>query len=192
MFMTRRAVVLSSLVLAAASTLSARASVRNVPVSPVDCLAMPCGPDPVVLLGSKISGISASIDKGSFESASAGLEELFSGSDEKRQESNDAPVYAENWSAAPRLSAGPREQKGAFISNTGVPAPLFLAADCGDKDGCKSETGKIVEDATKAIRDAADRLGNRLRDRNDEKLREGTQRQRDAEKRQKEKPRPNA
>lgn len=96
---------------------------------------------------------------------------------------NDAVVFA---GAAPRPTGvlqGPVavREKAVVTARAGVPQIRLVA--CGDgKEGCRSETGKLVEDAVKPVTDAIDRLGDRLRDRNDDKLREGTQRQKDAEK----------
>lgn len=141
--------------------------------------------------GHAAAGITAELGKGNTLKASEGLDGLFSGSAVKGSGSSAGTVYAGAGNASPGLARGIVTLGAArtpFASRKrGVPAPIFRNVECGDKDGCKSETGKVVEDATKPIRDAIDNLGDRLRDRNDEKLREGTQRQRDAEKEQKEK-----
>lgn len=208
---TRRTAVLSFVFLAAASAASASEAYRPLPYPPFPCdkydldcpkpkpprnpcFRLPCEPGPIVPLDSvsgKAAEITAAIGDGKLTTASEALDGLFSGSGAKsggKSSEAGSAVYAGDFLAAPRLppSAGVKaraEPRGE------VPAPRspFWRVQCGTKEGCQSETGKFVEDATKPIWDAVDKIGDKLRDRNDDKLREGTQRQKDAEREHKEK-----
>lgn len=139
---------------------------------------------PVAGLGEQVMRIESSLGAGDFSAASQGLDGLYSGS---LMAGGDAgAVSAGEW-APPHKIALKGSGGVTAPSRMGELPPLYLPIECGDgKSGCQSAPGKIIDDATKPLQDAIDRLGDRLRDRNDEKLREGTQRQRDAEKAQKE------
>lgn len=209
---SRRTAVLSFILFVAASASSAQTSAAvylpkphppiddrfGIPKPPVDCRLQPCDPGPfrpMEGVSEKAAQITAAVGEGHIMTASAGLDSLFSGigvkAGSKNTGSSDDAVYAGAWKTSPRLSQATGkngEVKTPFVTRDNeVPAPIFRKVDCGDKNGCKSELGREVDDATKPLQDALDRLGDKLRDRNDDKLREGTQRQRDAEKQQKEK-----
>lgn len=198
---SRRTAVLSFILLAAASASYAQTTAAVYPPKPyppVDCRLQPCDPGPfrpMEGVSEKAAQITAAVGAGHITTASAGLDGLFSGTGvqagSKNAGSSDGTVYAGAWTTSPRLSPAigkNGEVKTPFVTRDNeVPAPIFRKVECGDKDGCKSEIGKGFEDATKPIWDAVGRAGDKLRDRNDEKLREGTQQQRDAEQRQKEK-----
>lgn len=210
---TRRNAVLSFVLLAAASAASAQTYSyypHPNPPFPCDkhdldcpkpkppknpCLYRPCDePRPIVPLDAvsgKASEITAAIGDGKFSSASEGLDGLFSGSGAKSgsKEASGSAVYAGAWSAKPAVLPG-AVAKAPAAPRGEVPAPRFFNAQCGTSNGCKSNEGKIIEDVTKPIWDAVDKIGDKLRDRNDDKLREGTQKQKDAEKAHKEKQRP--
>lgn len=100
-----------------------------------------------------VAAITASVAEGKLDDAAQGLEGLFSGAatpaasafavSASAKENPNPPTifYPDAKPATP--AAGKRKEIGHD-----VPRPPILLVDCGDSNGCRSETGKIVEDAT--------------------------------------------
>ena len=130
-------------------------------------------------LGVKTVGLTAAIAAGKMDKVSHALDGLFSGSGAKSIFVGNPPPPPDEGVVVPgdrsarrlvRLQAGSAAGRLVVGSKMRVPSLGFRTVACGDADGCRSETGKIIEDAVKPISDALDRLGDYLRDRNDDKL----------------------
>lgn len=122
-----------------------------------DCLrtsypGKPC--KPYVIYGSleeKGQGVSKSLENQDFGKASDALTEFFDGGAGQAKGSvlgNTPTESAESADLrdsvkAPDFNVVPKTPG----KKRGVPAPEFLATNCGDSSGCKSEIGKAVEDA---------------------------------------------
>lgn len=103
-------------------------------------------------LKAKAADLSAAVSDGKMDKAGESLNGLFAGAGSKEKGSETAAVAAGTWTTAPRRVLGVRKGRNPSVEREdGVPAPAFRNVDCGDKDGCRSETGKVVEDVVKAV-----------------------------------------
>lgn len=127
----------------------------------------------------RTAALTGAIADGKMDQAAEGLDGLFSGSGSKFVVAGNPPPPVDEGVILPRdrgeakpamrlASLGGVQPFGR--SRTRVPSPEFIPLACGDSEGCRSETGKVIEDATKPIRDIIDKIGDYLRDRNDDKL----------------------
>lgn len=159
------------------------------PKPPVeDCWRKPCEPRPFRALagtGEAVSAAVAQLGKGNTAAAAAGLDGIFSGSASKGSAKDSGAVYAGAWTVAPRpsLSSPVRPAtRAGIVRNESVSGPIFRKVDCSDEKGCKSETGKVIEDAVSGLGKMVDKLiGDPLRDSGDAALKKGNEDKKRAE-----------
>lgn len=98
------------------------------------------------------AGLSAAVADGKLDKAGESLNGLFAGAGAKENGPETPAVAAGDLTSSPRWVLGvPKVRLSRVERQRDVPSPSLRNVDCGDKDGCRSETGKVVEDAFKGI-----------------------------------------
>lgn len=204
MINVRRTILLPSVFLAVAASAQTSADVHlpepyepclpisdcpREPKPPVeDCRRKPREPRPYRALEGtreKVGSAVSQLGNGDTVSAAASLDVLFSGSASKNdsKDSGGSAVYIGAWAPSSRIPLIARPaQRGPVVRNEGVSGPVFRKVGCADDKGCKSETGKVVEDAVSGLGKLVDKLiGDPLRDSGDAALKKGNEDKKRAE-----------